>query len=49
MLTRDCWGVAGKPLTSVPDWALVRDLEFDTYDTQVLDSYRTSIKIADYK
>ena len=24
-------------------------LEFDTYDTQVIDSYRTSIKIADYK
>ena len=24
-------------------------LKFDTYDTQVLDSYRTSIKIADYK
>ena len=24
-------------------------LEFDTYDTQVIDSYRTSIKTADYK
>ena len=24
-------------------------LEFDTYDTQVIDSYRTSIKNADYK
>ena len=23
--------------------------EFDTYDTQVIDSYRTSIKTADYK
>ena len=25
------------------------ELEFDTYDTQVIDSYRTSIKNADYK
>ena len=32
-----------------PGKVSVEHPEFDTYDTQVIDSYRTSIKTADYK
>ena len=38
-----------KPRMEEPHESILLLLEFDTYDTQVLDSYGISIKTADYK